>query len=125
MSLLEQLKKEHYEHNLLISRLENDLDYNKLSTNKLNQILHKTGELSPKYLLRRTNERSDGPNVAKLKIIMTNYATKRSKASTKKNIELCIHVLNHIVNKHGIGDETAYYSISILSSFSRPHLATI
>ena len=32
MSLLEQLKKEHYEHNLLISRLDNDPDYNKLST---------------------------------------------------------------------------------------------
>ena len=43
MSLLEQLKKVHYEHNLLISRLENDPDYNKLSTNKLNQILHQTG----------------------------------------------------------------------------------
>ena len=51
MSLLEQLKKEHYEHISLISRLENDPDYNKLSTSRLNQILHQTRELSPKYLL--------------------------------------------------------------------------
>ena len=84
MSLLEQLKKEHYEHNVLISRLENDPDYNKLSTNKLNQILHQTGELSPKYLLRRTNERSDGPNAPKFKIIPVDYATKCPKTSTKK-----------------------------------------
>ena len=83
MSLLEQLKKEHYEHNLLISRLENYPDYNKLSTNKLNQILHQTGELSPKYLLRRTNKRSGGPNAAKFKIIPADYATKRPETSTR------------------------------------------
>ena len=108
MSLLEQLKKEHYEHNLLISILENDSDYNKLSTNKLNQILHKTGELPSKYLLRRTNERSDGPNAPKFKIIPADYAKKRPKKSTKKNIELCLQVLNHIVDKLGIGDEISY-----------------
>ena len=61
MSLLKQLKKVHYEHNLFIPRLENNPDYNKLSTNKLNQILHRTIEFSPKYLLRRTNEGSDEP----------------------------------------------------------------
>ena len=108
ISLLEQLKKEHYEHNLLISRLENYLEYNKLSTNKLNQILHQSGELSPKYLLRRTNERSDGPNAAKFKIIPADYATKRPKTSAKQNIELCIQVLNHIVDKLNIGDEIVY-----------------
>ena len=108
MSLLEQLKKEHYEHDLLMSRLENDPNYNKLSTNKLNQILHQTGELSPKYLLRRTNERSDEPNAPKFKIIPAYYVTKRPKTSTKKNIELCLQVLNHIVDKFGIGGEIAY-----------------
>ena len=104
MSLPEQLKKEHYEHNLLISRLENNPDYNKLSTNKLNQILHQTGELLPKYLHRRTNKRGDGPNAPKFKIIPADYVTKRPKTSTKRNTDLCIQVLNHIVDKLGIDD---------------------
>ena len=108
MQLLEQFKKEYYEHNLLISRLENDPVYNKLSTNKLNQILHQTGELSSKYLLRKTNKRTDGPNAPKFKIIQADYVTKSPKTSIKKNIELCLQILNHIVDKLGIDDEIAY-----------------
>ena len=100
--------KDHYDHNLLISRLKNDPEYSQLSTNKLNQILHQSGELSPKCLPRRTNERSDGPSAAQFKIIPADYATEQPKTSTKKNIELCIHVLNHIIDKLGIGHEIAY-----------------
>ena len=108
MSLLGQLKKVHYEHNLLISRLVNNPDYNKLSTNKLNQILHRTVGLSPKYLLRKTSEKSDEPNETKFEIIPADYTTKRHKTSTKKNIELYIQVLYHILNNLGISDEITY-----------------
>ena len=44
----------------------------------------------------------------KFKIIPVDYAMKRPKASTKKNIEWYIQVLYHIVDKLVIGDEIAY-----------------
>ena len=54
-----QLKDECMYHKQLVVRLESDPDYQQLTTNKLNLILHQSGELSSKYLIRKTNEKCD------------------------------------------------------------------
>ena len=53
----------------LIARHENDPDYQQLTTNKLNHILHQTCELSTYYIMRRINEKADGANIPKYKVI--------------------------------------------------------
>ena len=56
-------------HKHLVERLEKDPDCQQLTTNKLNQILHQTGEISPEYHLRRINEKADGSNAPKYKVV--------------------------------------------------------
>ena len=65
MMVMEQLKEKCMYHKQLITHLEKDPDYQQLTTNKLNQILHQTSELSIEYILRRTNDKTDGGNAPK------------------------------------------------------------
>ena len=51
MLATKQHKEECMYHKQLIERLEKDPDYQQLTINKLNQILHKTSELSPEYVV--------------------------------------------------------------------------
>ena len=89
MIATKQLKEECIYHKQLITRLENDPDYQQLMTNKLNQILHQTGELSLEYLIRRTNERYDVSNTPKYKVIPVDYANRsKSKKKKKKQIKV-------------------------------------
>ena len=53
---------------------ENGPDYQQLTVNKLNQILHQSSELSPDYLLRRTNEKADEANASKYKVAPAAYS---------------------------------------------------
>ena len=70
-----QLKEECTYH----KQLEKGPDYQLLTTNKLNQILHQTGELSAEYILRRTNKKTDRANAPKYKVVPAFYSN-RSKA---------------------------------------------
>ena len=49
--ITKQHKDEFMYHKQLISRLESDPEYKQLTINKLNRILHQSGELSYEYLL--------------------------------------------------------------------------
>ena len=92
-------------HKQLISRFENEPEYQQLPTNKLNQILYQTGELLSEYLLRRTNEKCDEQNALKYKIIPVDYV-KRSKPSNNENkLDLVIKILDHIIARFGSEDE--------------------
>ena len=89
----------------LIERVMKDPDYQHLTTNKLNRILHQTGELSPEYLLRRTNEKVDGLNAPKYKVVSTSNKD-RSKVKRKKaQLELLIKVTDYIVRKFALEKE--------------------
>ena len=79
-----QLREECMYHKQLIARLVNDPDYQQLTINTLKQILHQTCELSPEYRIRRTNEKADGANAPKYKIVPAFYAD-RNKAKREKN----------------------------------------
>ena len=95
-------------HKQLVEWLEKDLDYQQLTTNKLNQILHQTGELLFEYILQRTNKRVDGPITPKHKIILVDYADQsksEKKSNNKKQLELFIKVVDHIITKSGLEKE--------------------
>ena len=68
-----QLKEKCMCHKQLISRLENEREYQQLTTNKINQILYQPGELLSACLLQITNEKRDGTNAPKHKIIPADY----------------------------------------------------
>ena len=46
MTVTKQYKEECIYHKQLVEQLENDPDYQQLTTNKLNKIFHESGELS-------------------------------------------------------------------------------
>ena len=63
-----------------------DHNYQQLTSNILNKILHQTCVLSSEYLLRRTNEKADGENASKYKVVQAFYADRtKSKHDKKKN----------------------------------------
>ena len=82
--ITKQLKEECMYHKQLVERLEKDSDYQQLTINKLNQMLHQLGELSLEYLLRRTNEKADGSNAPKYKVVPASYSD-RSKGKCEKS----------------------------------------
>ena len=71
-------------HKQVISRFENDSDYQLLTINKLNQILHQSSELSSEYLIRKTNKKYDSLNAPKYKIIPTDYVNQSKSKRDKK-----------------------------------------
>ena len=76
-----------------------------MTTNKSNQILHQTGELSTEYILQRTNEKTDGTNTPKYKIVPASYVN-RSKVKRKKaQLELLIKVVDYMIQKFGLEKE--------------------
>ena len=89
MIIIKQHKEECVYHKQLIYRLEKNPDYQQLKTNKLNQILHQTGELSTDYILRRTNKKYDELNTHKFKVVLADYVdrnkTKKKNNTTKNN----------------------------------------
>ena len=87
-----QLKNEFLSHQRLLEQLENDPVYHKITTNKLNKIFHETGELSNEFLIRRTNERIDGPKAGHYKIILD-----RTSNLFKKNVKNKVDDLVRIV----------------------------
>ena len=56
-------------HKDLLAKLENDIVFQTMTTNKINKTLHDSGELPSHLHVRKTNEKIDGPNVGKYKII--------------------------------------------------------
>ena len=105
MLTTKQLKEECMFYKQLVERLAKDPDYQQLTINMLNQILHQTGELSAEYILQRTNDKADGTNVPKYKIVPASYAN-RSKAKRKKvQLELLIKVLYYMIHKFGLEKE--------------------
>ena len=106
MLVTKQLKEECMYHKQLIEWLKKDPNYHQLATNKLNQILYQTCKLSPKYLLRRTNEKTDGANAPKYKVVPATYAdrskTKRDKAQSK----LPIKIVDYMIYKFDLGKES-------------------
>ena len=92
-------------HKQLVERLEKDPNYQQLTTNKLNQILHQTGKLLLDYILQRTNERAYEVNTLKYKVGSAFYAD-RSKAKREKvQLELLIKVVDYIIDKFGLKNE--------------------
>ena len=86
-------------HKQLIAYLEKDPDYQQLTTNKLNQILYQSGELSTEYILQRTNDKADEVNAPKYKVGPASY-TDRSKAKREKaQLELLIKVVDYMIQK--------------------------
>ena len=57
------------QHKDLLTKLENDLVLQTITTHNINKTLHDSGELSSHLHIRKTNEKIDGPNVGKYKII--------------------------------------------------------
>ena len=57
------------QHKDLLSKLENDYVFQTMITNKINKTLHDSGELPPHLHVRKANEKIDGHNVGKYKII--------------------------------------------------------
>ena len=105
MLTTKQLKEECMYHKQLVERLEKDPNYQQLTTNKLNQILHQLGELSSEYILRRTNEKVDETNISKYKVVPAS-CTDRSKAKRKKaQLELLIKIVDHMIHKFGLEKE--------------------
>ena len=103
--VIKQYKEECMHHKQLIAYLEKDPDYQQLTTNKLNQILHQTGELSVEYILRRTNEKADGSNAPKYKVVSAYYVDRSKEKREKTQLELLIKVVNHVIHKFGLEEE--------------------
>ena len=103
-----QIREECVYHKQLISCFKNEPDYQNLTTDKLNQILRRTGKLPTEYLLQRTNERYDETIAPKYEIILVDH-TKQNKPSNNKNeLDLVIKVLDHIIFKFDLWNEPSY-----------------
>ena len=105
MLATKQLIVECVYHKQLAERFENDLDFQPLTTNMLNQILHQTGELSSEYILRRTNEKCDGPNAPKFNLIPASNADQSKAKREKVQLELLIKIVDHMIHKFDIEKE--------------------
>ena len=105
MLATKQHKEECMYHRHLIERLTKDPDYQQMTTHKLNRILHQTGKSSPEYLLRRTNEKADGLNAPKYKIVPTSYMDLSKAKRDKAQLELLIKVVDYMTRKFGLEKE--------------------
>ena len=78
--------------------------YHKMTTNKLNKIFRKTGELSNEFLIRRTNERVDGPKAGRYKII-PDWTSNLFKKNVKNKVDDLVRIVAYICEKFGITEE--------------------
>ena len=69
-----------------------------MTTHKINKTLHDSGELPSHLHVRKTNEKIDGPDVGKYKII-TRIPTKHNE---KEQLAVIIKVIDYIVAKYGL-----------------------
>ena len=99
-----QLKNEFLSHQRLLDRLKNDPVYHKMTTNKLNKIFHETGELSSEFLIRRTNEKIDGPKAGHYKII-PDRSSNLFKKNVKNKVDDLVQIIEYICEKFGITEE--------------------
>ena len=84
-------------HKQLISCPKKDPDYQQMTTNKLNQISHQTGELSSEYVLQRTNKKADGSNTPKYKVVPTSYMDRSKSKREKAQLELLIKIVDYMI----------------------------
>ena len=105
MLATKQLKEECMYHKQLVKRVKEDHDYQRSTINKLNQILHQTGELSTKYILLRTNEKADGSNAPKYKVILASYSDRNKAKRQKAQLELLIKVVDDMIQKFDLEKE--------------------
>ena len=56
------------DYKLPLSKIKNDLDFQRMTTRKINKALRNSGELAPNNHIRKTNEKVDGLNTDKYKI---------------------------------------------------------
>ena len=101
---VKQLKNEFLSHQRLLDKLENDPVYHKMTTNKLNKIFHETGKLLSEFLIRRTNERIDGPKAGQYKII-SDQTSNLFKKNVKNNVDDVVRIVEYICEKFGITEE--------------------
>ena len=71
----------------------------------MNQILHHTGELSAKYIMQRTNEKADGSNVPKCKVVPASHMDRSKAKREKAQLELLVDVVDHMIQKFGLEKE--------------------
>ena len=88
-------------HKDLLSKLENNDVFQSMTTNKINKTLHDSGELPSHLHVRKTNEKIDGPNVGKYKII-TQLLTKNNE---KEQLTVINKVIDYIIDKYGLENE--------------------
>ena len=103
--ITKQLKEECIYRKQLIACLEKDPYYQQLTTNKQNQISHQSGELSPEYILRRTNERADGANASMYKALPASYADRSKAKRQKAQLELLVKAVDYIIDKSDLENE--------------------
>ena len=71
----------------------------------MSQILHQSGELSPEYILRRTNERADGANASMYKALPASYADRSKAKRQKAQLELLVKAVDYIIDKSDLENE--------------------
>ena len=89
------------QHKDLLTKLENDPVFQTMTTHKINKTLHDSGELPSHLHIRKTNEKIDGPNVGKCKII----AQLPSNHNEKEQLAVIIKVIDYIVARCGLENE--------------------
>ena len=88
-------------HKDLLTKLGNDHVFQTTTTHKINKTLHDSGEL-PSYLhIRKTNEKIDGLNVGKYRII-TQLPTNHNE---KEQLGIIIRVIDYVVTRCGLENE--------------------
>ena len=99
-----QLKNEFLLHSRILEQLKNDSIYHKMATNEPNKLFHETGELSSEFLIRRTNERIDGPKAGRYKII-PDRTSNLFKKNIKNKVDDLVLIVEYICEKFGITEE--------------------
>ena len=88
-------------HKWIISEFKDDPEFQKSTTNKLNNIFQWSGGLSSEFLIQKTNEMLDETNSCIYKIILG--TTSRTNKSNHKNmIDQIVRVLYYIIAKHNL-----------------------
>ena len=103
-----QHKNEFLSHQRLLDQVENDPVYHKMTTNKLNKLFHETGELSSEFLIRRTNERIDGPKAGRYKII-PDRTSNIFKKNVKNKVDAIAQAVDYLIAKFGLEEELEEY----------------
>ena len=70
-------------------------------THKINKILHDSGELPSHLHIRKTNEKINGSNVGKYKIL-TQLPNNRNE---KEQLNVIVEIIDYIIKKYKLEDE--------------------